>query len=75
MLNKMKARFLIGLGGFAVISFIIMIGYTIGSQSVTKQTEHQIQSEAKRLAVKEKQKEKENILSDQLVKEFLTQYY
>ncbi|HEL2368151.1 TPA: peptidylprolyl isomerase, partial [Streptococcus suis] len=40
MLNKMKARLLIGLGGLAVTSFMVMIGYTIGSQSVSKQTEN-----------------------------------
>ncbi|CAD0156771.1 conserved protein of unknown function [Streptococcus thermophilus] len=44
MLNKIKARLLIGLGGLAVTSFIVMIGYTIGSQSVTSHTHKQIQS-------------------------------
>ncbi|MGF1392898.1 peptidylprolyl isomerase, partial [Streptococcus infantarius] len=28
MLNKMKARLLIGLGGLAVTSFMVMMGYT-----------------------------------------------
>ncbi|MGF1392978.1 peptidylprolyl isomerase, partial [Streptococcus infantarius] len=28
MLNKMKAGLLIGFGGLAVISFIVMMGYT-----------------------------------------------
>ncbi len=40
MLNKVKARFLIGVGGLVAVSFMVMIGYTIGSQSVSKQTEH-----------------------------------
>lgn len=31
MLNKMKVRLLIGLGGLAVTSFMVMMGYTIGS--------------------------------------------
>ena len=75
MLNKMKARLLIGLGGLAVTSFIVMMGYTIGSQSVTNHTQKQIQSEAQKLLTKEKEKEKASVLSDELVKEFLTQYY
>lgn len=75
MLNKMKARLLIGLGGLAVTSFIVMMGYTIGSQSVTNHTQKQIQSEAHHLLTKEKEKEKASVLSDELVKEFLTQYY
>ncbi|TVV47251.1 peptidylprolyl isomerase, partial [Streptococcus pneumoniae] len=32
MLNKMKVSFLLGLGGLAVMSFVVMMGYTIGSQ-------------------------------------------
>ena len=75
MLNKMKARLLIGLGGLAVTSFMVMMGYTIGSQSVTNHTQKQIQSEAQKLLTKEKEKEKASVLSDELVKEFLTQYY
>lgn len=75
MLNKMKARLLIGLGGLAVTSFMVIMGYTIGSQSVTNHTQKQIQSEAKKLLTKEKEKEKASVLSDELVKEFLTQYY
>lgn len=75
MLNKMKARLLIGLGGLAVTSFMVMMGYTIGSQSVTNHTQKQIQTEAHKLLTKEKEKEKGNVLSDELVKEFLTQYY
>jgi hypothetical protein len=39
MLSKMKARLLIGLGGLAVTSFIVVMGYTIGSQSVTNHTQ------------------------------------
>lgn len=75
MLNKVKARFLIGLGGLIVVSFIAMIGYTIGSQSVSKQTEHHIRAEANKLVTDEKEKERATVLSDELVKEFLTQYY
>lgn len=75
MLNKMKARLLIGLGGLALTSFIVMMGYTIGSQSVTNHTYKQIQSEAHKLLTKEKEKEKASVLSDKFVKEFLTQYY
>ena len=75
MLNKMKARLLIGLGGLAVTSFMVMMGYTIGSQSVTNHTQKQIQTEAHKLLIKEKEKEKASVLSDELVKEFLTQYY
>lgn len=76
MLNKMKVRLLMGLGGLAVISFIVMIGYTIGSHSViSRHTNKQIQSEAHELLIKEKQKKKANVLSDKLVQEFLTQYY
>lgn len=75
MLNKMKARLLIGLGGLAVTSFMVMMGYTIGSQSVTNHTNKQIQTEAHKLLIKEKEKEKASVLSDELVKEFLTQYY
>ena len=71
MLSKMKARLLIGLGGLAVTSFIVVMGYTIGSQSVT----NQIQSEAHHLLTKEKEKEKASVISDELVKEFLTQYF
>ena len=71
MLNKMKARLLIGLGGLAVTSFIVMMGYTIGSQSVTNHTQKQIQSEAHHLLTKEKEKEKASVLSDELVKNFL----
>ncbi|HEL1893610.1 TPA: peptidylprolyl isomerase, partial [Streptococcus suis] len=58
MLNKMKARLLIGLGGLAVTSFMVMIGYTIGSQSVSKQTENQIRAEANKLVSKKKQEER-----------------
>ena len=75
MLNKVKARFLIGVGGLVAVSFMAMIGYTIGSQSVSKQTEHQIRAEANKLVTKEKQEEKATVLSDEFVKEFLTQYY
>lgn len=75
MLNKVKARFLIGVGGLITVSFMVMIGYTIGSQSVSKQTENQIRAEAKKLVTKEKQEEKATVLSDEFVKEFLTQYY
>ncbi|QNL41481.1 peptidylprolyl isomerase [Streptococcus sp. NSJ-72] len=75
MLNKVKARFLIGVGGLVAVSFMVMIGYTIGSQSVSKQTEHQILAEANKLVTKERQEEKATVLSDELVKEFLTQYY
>ena len=75
MLNKVKARFLIGVGGLVAVSFMVMIGYTIGSQSVSKQTEHQIRAEANKLVTKEKQEEKATVLSDEFVKEFLTQYY
>lgn len=74
MLNKVKARFLIGVGGLIAVSFMVMIGYTIGSQSVSKQTENQIRAEANKLVSKEKQEERA-ILLDELVKEFLTQYY
>ena len=75
MLNKMKVRFLLGLGGLAVMSFVVMMGYTIGSQSVTRHTQKQIQTEAHKLLTQEKEKEKASVLSDELVKEFLTQYY
>lgn len=75
MLNKMKVRLLISLGSFAIISFIVMIGYTIGYQSVSTQTNKQIKAEAHKLFTKEKQKEKETVLSDELVNEFLIQYY
>ena len=75
MLNKVKARFLIGVGGLIAVSFMVMIGYTIGSQSVSKQTEHQIRAEANKLVTKEKQEERATVLSDELVKEFLTQYF
>lgn len=61
MLNKMKARFLIGFGGLAVISFIVMMGYTIDSQSVTHHTRKQIQSEAKKRLTKENEKEKASV--------------
>ncbi len=36
MLNKVKARFLIGVGVLIAVSFLVMIGYTIGSQSFSK---------------------------------------
>ncbi|HEM4666832.1 TPA: peptidylprolyl isomerase [Streptococcus suis] len=75
MLNKVKARFLIGIGGLITVSFMVMIGYTIGSQSVSKQTEHQIRAEANKLVSKKKQEERATVLSDELVKEFLTQYF
>ncbi|HEM9977131.1 TPA: peptidylprolyl isomerase [Streptococcus agalactiae] len=75
MLNKAKARFLIGVGGLIAVSFMVMIGYTIGSQSISKQTEYQIRAEAKKLVTNEKEKERKTVLSDELVKEFLTQYY
>ena len=75
MLNKVKARFLIGVGGLIAASFMVMIGYTIGSQSISKQTENQIRTEANKLVTKEKQEERATVLSDELVKEFLTQYY
>ena len=75
MLNKMKARLLIGLGGLAVTSFMVMMGYTIGSQSVTNHTNKQIQTEAHKMLTKEKEKEKASVLSDELVNEFLTQYF
>lgn len=75
MLNKMKVSFLLGLGGLAVMSFVVMMGYTIGSQSVTHHMQKQIQTEAHKLLTQEKEKEKASVLSDELVKEFLTQYY
>ncbi|CAG5437448.1 parvulin-like peptidyl-prolyl isomerase [Streptococcus pneumoniae] len=75
MLNKMKVSFLLGLGGLAVMSFVVMMSYTIGSQSVTHHMQKQIQTEAHKLLTQEKEKEKASVLSDELVKEFLTQYY
>lgn len=75
MLNKVKARFLIGVGGLITVSFMVMIGYTIGSQTISKQTENQIRAEANKLVSKKKQEERATVLSDELVKEFLTQYY
>lgn len=75
MLNKMKVSFLLGLGGLAVMSFVVMMVYTIGSQSVTHHMQKQIQTEAHKLLTQEKEKEKASVLSDELVKEFLTQYY
>ena len=75
MLNKMKARLLISFGGLAVTSFMVMMGYTIGSHSVTNHMQKQIQSEAHKLLNKEKEKERASVLSEELVKEFLTQYY
>ena len=75
MLNKVKARFLIGVGGLIAVSFMVMIGYTIGSHSVSKQTENQIRVEANKLVTKEKQEERATVLSDELVNEFLTQYF
>ncbi|HHV8190841.1 TPA: peptidylprolyl isomerase [Streptococcus pneumoniae] len=75
MLNKMKVSFLLGLGGLAVMSFVVMMAYTIGSQSVTHHVQKQIQTEAHKLLTQEKEKEKASVLSDELVKEFLTQYY
>ncbi|MHA2650342.1 peptidylprolyl isomerase [Streptococcus agalactiae] len=75
MLNKAKAQFLIGVGSLIAVSFMVMIGYTIGSQSISKQTEKQIRAEANKLVTKEKQEEKATVLSGELVKEFLTQYY
>ena len=39
MLSKIKDRLMIGLGGLAVTSFIVVMGYTIGSQSVTNHTQ------------------------------------
>ncbi|VGU97909.1 parvulin-like peptidyl-prolyl isomerase [Streptococcus pyogenes] len=71
MLNKVKARFLIGVGGLIAVSFITMIG----SQSVSKQTENQIRAEANKLVTKEKHEERATVLLDKLVKEFLTQYF
>ena len=38
--------------GLIVISFIVMIGYKIGSQSISKQTENQIREEANKLLTK-----------------------
>ncbi|MFX3762226.1 peptidylprolyl isomerase, partial [Streptococcus suis] len=32
MLNKVKARFLIGVGGLIAVSVMVMMGYTIGSK-------------------------------------------
>lgn len=73
MLNKMQTRLLISIGDLVVTSFMVMIGYTIGFQSVTNHTHKQIQLEAQKLLTKEK--EKTSLPSDGLIKEFLTQYY
>lgn len=70
MLNKVKARFLIGVGGLVAVSFMVMIGYTIGSQSVSKQTEHQIRAEANKLVTKERQKKKQRSYQMSLLKSF-----
>lgn len=75
MLNKVKARLLIGLGSVAVTSFMVMIGYSIGSQSVKVHTDNQIKTEAKKLLDEERLREKSTVLSMEQVKEFLTQYY
>ncbi|MGF0070225.1 peptidylprolyl isomerase [Streptococcus sp. SGI.013] len=75
MLNKVKARFLIGVGGLIAVSFMVMIGYTIGSQTISKQTENQIRAEANKLVSKKKKEERATVLSDELVNEFLTQYF
>lgn len=71
MLNKVKARFLIGVGGLIAVSFMVMIG----SQTISKQTENQIRAEANKLVSKKKQEERATVLSDELVNEFLTQYF
>lgn len=44
------------LGGLAVTSFMVMMGYTIDSPSVTHHTQKQIQSETHKLLTKEKKK-------------------
>ncbi|CYY83925.1 parvulin-like peptidyl-prolyl isomerase [Streptococcus suis] len=65
MLNKVKARFLIGVGGLIAVSFMVMIGYTIGSQTISKQTANQIRAEANKLVSKKKQEERATVLSDE----------
>ena len=75
MLNKVKAKFLIGLGGVIVTGFILMVGYTIGSHSVTKHNDRQIKAEAKKLVTQEQEKTEARILSDTQIREFLTQYF
>lgn len=75
MLNKVKARFLIGLGGVVVTGFILMVGYTIGSHSVTKHNDRQIRAEARKIVTQEQEKTKARVLSDTQIKEFLTQYF
>ena len=75
MLNKVKVRFLISLASLAVVSFLVIIGYSLAQQLSAKQTESEIRAEADKIVKKNEEENKRSILTEETVKEFLTQYY
>ena len=75
MLNKVKTKALISVGAVAATSFILMMGYTAGQHSTTKQSRKEIELAAAKLVEDKQAEDKASILSSDTVKEFLTQYY
>ena len=69
MLNKVKVRFLISLASLAVVSFLVIIGYSLAQQLSAKQTESEIRAEADKIVKKNEEENKRSILTEETVKE------
>lgn len=75
MIDKTKQVILLVGGGLLVATFLLTIGFNLGGQSSTKVTERAIAQKSKALASEQVKKDKESVLSQEQVEEFLVQYY
>ncbi|HFU4465230.1 TPA: peptidylprolyl isomerase [Streptococcus suis] len=75
MYNKAKIKGLIALGLLALVGFVSMIGYTLGSQLTLHQATQQAEKNAASILEEKAQSEADKTLTPELVKDFLIQYY
>ncbi|HEM2722455.1 TPA: hypothetical protein U0577_000997 [Streptococcus suis] len=75
MYNKAKIKGLIALGLLALVGFVSMIGYTLGSQLTLHQATQQAEKNATSILEEKAQAEAAKTLTPELVKDFLIQYY
>lgn len=75
MIDKTKQLILFVVGGLLAIAFLLTMGFSLGRQSSTKATERLIIQKAEALARDQADKEKQSVLSQDRVEEFLVQYY
>ncbi|HEL1733143.1 TPA: peptidylprolyl isomerase [Streptococcus suis] len=75
MYNKAKIKGLIALGLLALVGFVSMIGYTLGSQLTLHQATQQAEKNATSILEEKAQAEAAKTLTPELVTDFLIQYY